>query len=135
MPVPAKRARPFFCVIGALLSIGAVSSTLAEEQLSLEWKTLPEYMALDRDAQRDLILTTRRVVARQYAETDFPRAECMSWLLNGDTEEGRAQFYDTKGLLKAAADKGSDWKAQQVVAYKIERLCPQTDTTAAQQAD
>ncbi len=91
----------------------------------INWKTLPEYMVMDRDAQRHLILHTRRLVMRRLAETDIDRAECVSWLFNFDTKEGQNQFYTTKGMLKVAAKDGSNWKAQQVVAHMIiKEYCP-----------
>ena len=108
---------------GAILFFSGVVHATDEPQI--EWKTLPEYMAMDRDTQRQLISDTTRTIMLQLAKSDFSRAECVSWLFNFDTEEGRQQFYNTKGLLKAAAKDGSTWKAQQIVAHVITKeFCP-----------
>lgn len=111
-------------IVGTILFLFILQPTQAEKP-EIAWKTLPEYMAMNRDAQRQLISSTTRTIMLQLAKTDFPRAECVSWLFNFDTEEGRQQFYNTKGLLKAAAEDGSTWKAQQIVAYVItKKFCP-----------
>lgn len=110
-----------------LLTLTVFHSTVAcAEETGIEWKTLPEYMAMDRDAQLELILKTRRIVMRKIALTDFPRAECIGGLF-AVTDEGNKQFYNTKGFLKAAAEKGLDWRAQQLVAHMITKeFCPAT---------
>ncbi len=107
---------------GTILFFSGVVHATDEPQI--EWKTLPEYMAMDRDAQLELILKTRRIVMRKIAQTDFPRAECIGGLF-AVTEEGNKQFWNTKGMLKTAAEDGSTWKAQQVVAHMITKeYCP-----------
>lgn len=109
-----------------LLPVGS-GTAVADQQAGIDWKTLPEYMAMDRDEQRHLILHTRRLVMHQLAQKDLVRAECVSWLFDFNKEEGRQQFYNTKGLLKAAAEKGIEWKAQQLVAQMITKeFCPST---------
>ncbi|WP_369156987.1 hypothetical protein [Candidatus Thiodiazotropha sp. LNASS1] len=109
-----------------LLALTVFHSTVAcAEETGIEWKTLPEYMAMDGMAQFELIAETRRVVMRKLAHEDLYRAECVSDLYNFDTQAGRKQFYNTKGFLKVAAKKGLDWKAQQLVAHMITKeFCP-----------
>ncbi len=101
------------------------------EEVVIDWKTLPEYMAMDRDGQRGVIMTTQHALMRQMAATDYARAECIAGLFDV-TEEGNKQFYDLKGLLRKAAEKDIGWKAQHVVVFKIEKLCPKTSQTEPQ---
>ncbi|MEW8063283.1 MAG: hypothetical protein AB2794_03920 [Candidatus Thiodiazotropha endolucinida] len=123
-PRPHFRKSPLALVLAVCFLI-LTSVTVVAEEPQTDWKTLPEYMAMDRDAQRQLISHTRRLVMRKLAETDLDRAECVSWLFNFDTEEGQKQFYTIKGMLKTAAEDGSTWNAQQVVAHIITKeYCP-----------
>ncbi|MES9948987.1 MAG: hypothetical protein ABW118_08515 [Candidatus Thiodiazotropha sp.] len=125
-PIPRfiTRKKPLALVL-ALCTLILVSGAAGAEDPQIDWKTLPEYMAMDRDEQRKLIWDTLRIVMRKLAETDIDRAECVSWLFNFDTEEGQNQFYTIKGMLKTAAEDGSTWKAQQVVAHMITKeYCP-----------
>ncbi|MEW8048828.1 MAG: hypothetical protein AB2809_00505 [Candidatus Thiodiazotropha sp.] len=132
-PAFASKSRKSALTLVLVLCLSAVVPGAAADETVIAWKTLPEYMAMDRDAQRDLISTTRRLVMRKLAETDIDRAECVSWLFNFDTEEGRNQFYNLKGFLKDAAHEGlfPGWKAQQVAAYVMKtHLCPAGRSTA-----
>ena len=91
------------------------------------WKTLAEYVAMNRDEQRHMIQRTRRALMRKLAYIDFPRAECVSELFNFDTEAGQKQFYNLKGFLKEVERDGlfSGWKAQQVASYVMKtHMCP-----------
>ena len=105
-----------------------INSTFVHaKEPQIDWKTLPEYMAMNRDEQRHLISHTRRLVMRKLAETDIDRAECVSWLFNFDTKEGKNQFYNLKAFLRDAASENlfPGWKAQQVAAYVMKiHLCP-----------
>ena len=109
-----------------LLSLAAKAEPLGPPPAPIkEWKTLAEYAAMSRDEPRYMIQRNHRAVMRQLAQTDMSRAECVSGLFDFDTETGQRQFYNIKGLLKAAAEKGLDWKAQQIVAHTIANdLCP-----------
>ena len=98
-----------------------------------EWKTLAEYVAMNRDDQRQLIWNTRRALMRKLAYTDFPRAECISDLFNFDTDTGQKQFYNLKGFLKEAQQDGlfPGWKAQQVASYVMKtHMCPEATAKA-----
>lgn len=109
-----------------VVGVGVPAASPAAPPVDIDWKTLPEYMAMDRDAQRRLILHTRRLAMRQLAYTDFERAECVGALFDV-TEEGHRQFYNLKGFLKKSAEERlfPDWKAQQIVAYVVKKhLCP-----------
>ena len=131
-PCPRQRKSPLAMVL-ALCVLILTSGTIVAEEPEIDWKTLPEYMAMDRDAQRQLISHTRRLVMRKLAKTDLDRAECISWLFNFDTEEGRSQFYNLKAFLKDATHEGlfPGWKAQQVAAYVMKtHLCPADIPTA-----
>lgn len=134
MSVPSGLLRARTLAVSVMFAAFVPTSDFVRaEEPQMDWKTLPEYMEMGRDAQRELIWDTLRAVMRQLAETDFERAECVAGLFDFDTEEGRKQFYDTKGLLKAAAEKGLDWKAQQVVAHTITRdFCPASPSDQAQ---
>jgi hypothetical protein len=131
-PRPHHRKNPLAMVLALCVLTIAPASVVAEEP-QIDWKTLPEYMAMDRDEQRQLISHTRRLVMRKLAKTDIDRAECVSWLFNFDTEEGKSQFYNLKAFLKDAAHEGlfPGWKAQQVAAYVMKtHLCPADNPTA-----
>lgn len=134
MSVPSGLLRARTLAVSVMFAAFVPTSDFVRaEEPQIDWKTLPEYMEMDRDAQRELILHTRRIVMRQLAETDFDRAECVSRLFDVDTKEGQSQYYDTKGLLKAAAEKELDWKAQQIVAHTITKdFCPAPSEDQAQ---
>lgn len=123
-PRPYRR-KSLRALVLALCTLILTSGTVVAEEPQIDWKTLPEYMAMDRDAQRKLIWDTLRIVMRKLAETDIDRAECVSGLFDFGTEAGQNQFYTTKGMLRTAAEDGSTWKAQQVVAHMITKeYCP-----------
>ena len=109
-----------------MLAVSVAASTQAAEPTPDEMTSLPDYLAMDRKAQLQLILDTKRVVMRKIAQTDYVRAKCVVALFDW-TDDGRQQLYDTKGLLEAAAVQRPSWKAEQVITFRIEHsLCPET---------
>lgn len=128
MAAPSIFSRAKTLIAGFLLAILITTAGPAmAETPQIDWKTLPEYMAMDRDAQRQLIWDTRRAVMRKLAETDFDRAECVAELFDFDKEEGKKQFYDTKGYLAYSHKRGSSDTANGMVIRWIEKkLCKPT---------
>lgn len=103
------------------------------EEAQIDWKTLPEYMAMDRDQQRHLILHTRRLVMRKLAQTDFGRAECVAGLFDV-TEEGHEQYYNLKGFMNESTKENlfPGWKVQQIAAWVMKtHLCPEKAAASA----
>ncbi|MEW8072606.1 MAG: hypothetical protein AB2826_19490 [Candidatus Thiodiazotropha sp.] len=130
-PRPYRRKSPRALVL-ALCTLILTSGTVVAEEPQIDWKTLAEYMAMDRDTQRKLIWDTLRIVMRKLAETDIDRAECVSGLFDFGTEEGQNQFYNLKAFLSDAASENlfPGWKAQQVAAYVMKtHLCPADSPT------
>ena len=104
------------------------------EEAQIDWKTLPEYMAMDRDQQRQLIWETKTAVMRQIAQSDLDRAECIAGLFDFGNKAGQQQFYNLKGFLKESAQEVlfPGWKAQQVAAWVMKKhLCPEKLPNAA----
>ena len=90
---------------------------------------LQEYMLMDKENQKLVILESRRVLFHEYLEDrEIERASCVAQLFAADTKEGDKQFVEIEAHLENEMNSNDEKMTEMLVNTFIKtNFCSLTD--------
>lgn len=112
------------CLVGFLILIAWLRFT--GDSPELRGTTLQEYRLMERDAQRLLILESRRALFHKYLDhNDIEQASCIARLFDVKTVEGIKQIGKIEELLETEANRSINQTAEKIATNFMKmNFCP-----------
>ncbi len=112
------------CLVGFLIFIAWLRFT--GDSPELRGTTLREYRLMDRDAQRLLILESRRALFHKYLDhDDIEQMSCIARLFDAKTEAGIKQIGKIEELSETEANRSINRTAEEIATNFMKiNFCP-----------